>query len=285
MSRSEIPNFSKIDDITSLYRPPQANGNTTPSSPTTDGPCLVVLCTWMAAAPKHIAKYTEGYRTLYPQAEILLIQAPLPAMFFGSDLTGALNYLAQYAEKTELTRRPILLHMFSNGGARNACDLTSRLYELYGRNLVDVMVLDCCPGRGDLKGATNAMAYSLPKQPVVRFLGWYMLYATLCIYLVITIVFGFEDIIIRIRRILNDQKILAKGIPRLYLYSKADALVRSQDVHDHVEEALRAGYLGVREEVFTVAPHCALLNEDASRYWDAVKACCSRAKFGNGSLK
>ncbi len=238
----------------------------------------------MAASPKHIAKYTDGYRRLYPRTEILLIEATMAGMLFsGVDLTFALYFLNTYTKGHGIeatARQPIVLHMFSNGGGKNAMDLTARLHELHGTLPFDAVIFDSCPGLGDIKGGTQAMSFALPKAKVIRFVGWYMLYLTTLLYVLIITVLGLEDVVTRIRRSLNDVNIVSKNVPRLYLYSKGDTLVHHKDVHAHVEDAMGAGYVDVREEVFTTAPHCVLLNEDADRYWNAVMAVCSAGKVG-----
>ena len=84
--------------------------------------------------------------------------------------------------------------------------------------------------------------------------------------------FGIENAISRVRRRLNDNALFPLTTPRLYLYSEGDAMVDFRDVHDHVEEARLQGCTVVREEKFLKAPHCAMLTEDQSRYWNAVRA-------------
>ena len=116
MSKPGIEGFVKLDAITSFYRPVQANGNAhlvrCENSPT-----LIVLCSWMGAAPKHVAKYTKGYQELYPDASILLIESTLHGALFGTDLTAACEFLAPYTKDVD-PEQPILLHMYSNGGTR-----------------------------------------------------------------------------------------------------------------------------------------------------------------------
>ena len=277
MSPSQIPAFVKLSDNASLYWAPQANGDISKSSGTQDEPCLIVICSWMGAAPKHIAKYTDEYRRLYPCADILMIEASVQSMFFRTDLTAALEVLASHVKTTD-TSQPVLLHMFSNGGANNAINLASQLQERHGKVPFHAVVLDSCPGRGEVESGTRAMAFSLPKMPVVRTVGWYALYAITAFYVLVMTTLGVEDVISRLRRVLIDPEVFGKHMPRLYLYSQKDALVDFHHVHEHVEAASQAGYVDVREEVFDTAPHCALINEDADRYWDAVKACFDKAQ-------
>ena len=68
---SSLADFILIGPQTFLYTPPK---------PTRQ---LIILCTWLGAAPKHIAKYTVLYRSIAPNARILLIESTF------SNLTSA----------------------------------------------------------------------------------------------------------------------------------------------------------------------------------------------------
>lgn len=76
LKESRIPGFVQLGDITSLYQPKTGgnNGVATLENKQSE-PDLIVFCSWMSAAPKHIAKYTAGYQRLFPNTAILLIEA------------------------------------------------------------------------------------------------------------------------------------------------------------------------------------------------------------------
>lgn len=59
-----LPDFVHIGPRASLYTPPQpVNGQ------------LVIICTWLGAKGKHIAKYTSLYQRIAPGARILLVES------------------------------------------------------------------------------------------------------------------------------------------------------------------------------------------------------------------
>ena len=71
-----IPGFVKLDDSTSIHRPAITNdGVVATLQDKQQEPDLVVFCSWLSAAPKHIAKYTAGYQKLFPNTAILLVEA------------------------------------------------------------------------------------------------------------------------------------------------------------------------------------------------------------------
>ncbi|KAL9629774.1 MAG: hypothetical protein Q9164_006730, partial [Protoblastenia rupestris] len=61
--------FLSLGPRTSLY---------TPAKPTKGE--LVIMSTWLGAAPKHIAKYTAVYQRIAPGARILLIESAVPIL-------------------------------------------------------------------------------------------------------------------------------------------------------------------------------------------------------------
>ncbi|KAK3715573.1 hypothetical protein LTR37_007061 [Vermiconidia calcicola] len=270
MSQYGMDGFVQLSKIISLYHPPDTNGHALASSPD-NTPGLIIICSWFAAATKHVAKYTTGYRQVFPTASILLIQTSLLETLFGSDLSPACDFLDSYMKGDPDTTRPVLLHMFSNGGANTASWLATRLTKADGRLPFDTLVFDSCPGAKDIVAITRAMSFSLPNQYLLRPIGFYVIFAAGLVYKLFNDATGHEDPITRIRRDFNDTRVFSRYTPRLYLYSKKDILVKFQDVHDHAEDARAKGYATVHEEVFLKAPHCALVNEDEARYWNAVR--------------
>lgn len=279
MSGTLVEGFTELNDITSIYRSDQSG-----QPITTSGPCLIVYCSWMGAAAKHIAKYTNGYRRLFPDASILLIQSTLQNMFVGSDLTAAREVVNSFIKLSNGNDPYIVLHACSNGGARNATWMAERLLETHSSLPFRSLILDCCPGKGDPKTATEAVSLSLPKQRLVRIVGSWALYAAFTAMMVIYTILGWEDSVTEIRRKLNDANVFSNETPRLYVYSENDVLVKWQHVHEHAEDAKEKGY-AVKEERFKKAAHVALLMEDSEKYWKAVQDhICSTRKTRQDEL-
>lgn len=98
---------------------------------------LIILCTWMGAAGKHIDKYTEIYRQNVPTAKILLLKSVVRSMISSyssqqramkSALDAVCRSLNEHntlksgaASSNEKPR--ILLHVMSNGGVNSATNL------------------------------------------------------------------------------------------------------------------------------------------------------------------
>ena len=179
----------------------------TPQNPT--GGQLIILCTWLGAARKHISKYTALYRNLAPGARILLVESNLPIITSSyarqrraikPALSAVLEILAECgigsvpSEKTDAaseksqtvnnsrhsslssnTNQPapqIFLHVFSNGGTTSATQLLLVLKAHLGTPLpLAGLVCDSCPANGTYWRSHEAMVLSLPKDPATRVLG------------------------------------------------------------------------------------------------------------------
>lgn len=173
---SSLADFLLIGPQTFLYTPPK---------PTKQ---LIILCTWLGAARKHVAKYTALYRSIAPNARILLIESSfgnLTSAFFRQQrvvkfapaAAAVLNSLAECepysrphpkeSEKGHLddektnpqVRRSmcsssqvqpkILLHIFSNGGMNSATHLLHALRSRMDEPLaLKGILFDSCPGQG-----------------------------------------------------------------------------------------------------------------------------------------
>ncbi|MCJ1405566.1 hypothetical protein MMC11_008794 [Xylographa trunciseda] len=190
MVTQSLADFTIIGPRTSLYTPPcPISGE------------LIIICTWLGAAHKHVSKYTHLHRRIAPGARILLIESNVPilvssyarqrrciqsAAFLVLDTLAECGYHTPIEHPTssddssppspasEKAPQPpkILLHIFSNGGANTATQLLLALHaRLRGPLPLAGLVCDSCPAKGTYWKSYNAMVLSLPKDPPTRFLG------------------------------------------------------------------------------------------------------------------
>jgi pimeloyl-ACP methyl ester carboxylesterase len=263
--------FEAIGDGISYFRQALQKNNR-------DGPSLVVLCTWMSAARKHIAKYTQQYRQQYPDADILVIESGAAEMIYRSNSSQQLwlqpardvllSHTSQHAQGHG--QRQAILHIFSNGGSQCAIQLVSSLPENIRRQAFSAIIFDSCPGTATHQRAVQALTASMPRSPLTRYLGPPILHVVLCLLYLALFITGAEDGITRIRNQLNDRKLFNPEVPRLYIYSKADKLVPYQDVESHVDDAKTKGYRATGAVLFETSAHCAHAMAHKEQYWEAV---------------
>ena len=289
-----FPNFNRIATRTWLYTPEKK----------VDGQ-LVVICTWLGALPKHIAKYVTIYQAVAPGARILLVESEVSILvssyarqrrFIRPAVDIVLDTLAECPwrcgdrssayvigqQKGPPVQPKILLHTFSNGGTNTLTQLLLALNDPLDRPLpVTGLLLDSSPMKGTYWKDYNAMVLSIP--PSSRFLGAVVVHFLL-VLLQIWIACGNENPASLMRRTILDDDILHRPLDAelndgddgrekgsiCYLYSKADRMTDWTDVRDHAEEAREKGW-NVHEVMFQDSGHCAHLSSSSDKYIAAIR--------------
>lgn len=190
---------------------------------------LVIICTWLGAARKHISKYTTLYKRIAPEARILLIESNVPILVSSyvhqrrqiqCAVSAVLDTLSEceylHDPTTTATRseevRPrlprVALHAFSNGGVNTATQLLIELRKRLDGPLPLVgVVLDSCPAKGTYWRSYNAMVLSLPPGVFSRLLGVLVVHFLLML-LYTWIACGNENPASLMRRTLLDREML-----------------------------------------------------------------------------
>jgi len=274
-----------------LYKPsPLRNGNDSAQISSSRPPGLIVLCAWLDAAPKHVAKYVVKHKVLFPSARILLFFNHRENMLWRPDFIQ-FNRLepALLAVKDFLAQDmcgDILLHVFSNGGAHSATQLTQawRQSGASPRHVpIACEILDSCPSIPNYTLSVHAVIQGLPKGFAIRL---FMIPITV-------VLIGFATLlhIVGIARLSVDKMRYALNDPqgsfvtetvkrRIYVYGKGDQMVPWTDVLAHAEEARRVlGKDKVQTEEFVGSKHVAHAVVDGERYWRLITDAWKRSAF------
>lgn len=275
MSAKPVPKafegFKRLGTSTYLFEPSSAKkyGESAPD--------LILLCSWLDALPKHIAKYTEGYNALYPHTRILLVTTSFLEMSFN----GTKAELARIEPVIEVLLsgppdQKILLEFFSNGGAYTSCYIAREYKARTGRCLpIGAQIQDSSPGQWGYARSISALSMSLPKSFILRWLGYVFLHLFMSWYVVVVRITGQEYFNTVIGRQLNNKMWFDQAAPRLYFYSRTDSMVSWEHIEAHAKEAKVKGYQVTKEE-FVGSAHCGHMMRDPARYWGAVKAVWER---------
>ncbi|BGP15464.1 hypothetical protein JCM10213_000180 [Rhodosporidiobolus nylandii] len=262
-------------------------------------PELVLVSSWMDAQIRHIEKYLASYRELYPTASILLIRSDQRDFYSLGDrlarsLSPAVDLIRAHAARSSSSSSTgaaagpesnILVHVFSNGGCMSLKELNELLRRpasgatradgeprLNGAKQLDgvparCIVFDSCPGHSTLRLTLRAFTAGMKsrwlKLPVMAFFS--LLYGGLKL---IDIILRRPPALTRLSAYLNSPAL--PPVPRLYLYSHADALVPGTDVEAHAAQAKAKG-AQVRMERFDGTAHVAHARKEGERYWAAVE--------------
>lgn len=267
-SMGDEPTFCKLGECMSLYTPQQvAPGQ------------LIILCTWLGAGKKHIAKYVDGYRIIAPRAKFLLIESSV--WIIASPYTRQWEAIRPAAEvvlatladcgnrEIDATNANIMIHTFSNGGTNSATQLLMVLQRQLGHALpVTGILCDSGPARGTYRKSFDSMLLSLPKGLFWRIVG------PVVIMFVANVLFGsqlvgWEKPEKIYRRTLLDAKFVdCKRI--CYAFSKADTHVDWDDITSHANDARRKRW-NVEELEFVGTPHCNHVSKYKIQYFDAMR--------------
>lgn len=284
---------------------------------------LIILCTWLGAARKNVAKYISLHQRIAPGVRILLIESAIPMLISTyarqrrainpavsaiTDVLAECNEYFFYCESAHLNSHvvdagrkipiqqntsstaaspQILLHVFSNGGGNTTAQLLLTLRSRLGSPLpLAGLILDSGPSNGTYGKSYDAMLLSLPPSLLSRLRGPVVVHFIL-IALFAWIAYGNENPATLGRRTLLDPGVIRgvgeKGERRVCLIYSKAD--RMCDWRDVKEHAEESGKRGwrVEEVVFEDSGHCAHLLKDEVRYTKAVRGMREGGDEVNGS--
>ena len=295
--------FQKVTSGVSWYQPDED----LTADNSDDDPTLIIVCSWAFAQPKHIAKYIQAYKEIYPCASILLVQNIIANSIWKPD-SWQMSFFqpaaAKIQEHLSATARPrVLLHAFSNGGSHAAVQLSQACRETCGgmRLPVDALLLDSCPGQPRFAPTIAALTQGIPtKNPLARGVGTILAYAATGATAMMDLLNVYEPAAWKLYRRLNDPDDVfllrslseddasSRIVPRTYLYSKSDQMIMWADVIDHAtiakEKLVAQGVTShevevlVRLEEFPNTAHVNHVKDHSKQYWNTVKETWDKAE-------
>jgi hypothetical protein len=272
----DATSFSNLSRNVSLFTPRDAGKGQ-----------LVIICTWMGAAPKHVAKYSAAYRKIAPTSRILVINCGMEILTTSFPkqresqapavevIQAVLDESAQEAVNKKGATQ-ILLQVFSSGGANSATHLLTALNERLKAPLpLTGLICDSAPARGTYWRRYNAIVHNLPRSLLAKIIGPLVSHI-ICIVLYLALAYYRytppED---TFRNTLLDDKLISSsdgGQNRIcYFASKKDKMVDWLDVRSHAEEARNKGW-DVEEIIFEDTSHVNHMPKHEEQYLMVVKS-------------
>ncbi|XP_075567247.1 transmembrane protein 53 isoform X2 [Pelecanus crispus] len=197
-----------------------------------DGQPVVILLGWAGCQDKYLAKYSA----IYSQKGCTVIRYTAPwRMIFFSEVSGIRSLQTPARRLLELLfdysieNRPVLFHVFSNGGAMLYRYIVEALHthKPFKNLKVAGTIFDSAPGRRNVRGGLRALATVLVPMNVV--LKYFLLFAFATTAVVLRI------LLYPLTRLIHESHydVLLKAPsrwPELYLYSQADAIIKASEV-------------------------------------------------------
>ncbi|XP_031457097.1 transmembrane protein 53 [Phasianus colchicus] len=221
-----------------------------------DGQPVVILLGWAGCQDRHLAKYSAMYSQ--KGCTVIRYTAPWRTIFFAESfgfksLNTPAKRLLELLFDYSIENRPVLFHVFSNGGVMLYRYIIEALHTQQPfKNLkVAGTVFDSAPGRRNLKGALRALATVLASMNVLLRYLLMLTFATAVVLLRI--------LLYPLTRFIHESHYDAllkapSRWPELYLYSQADAIISASDVK-HMADARQQLGVSVKAVDFTDSAH------------------------------
>ncbi|KAM7199026.1 Eukaryotic protein of unknown function (DUF829) domain containing protein [Rhypophila sp. PSN 637] len=290
---NHLPGFTTLSPQVLVQ---DADSTVSPASHT--DPTTVILYSWGDALPKHVSKYVEGYRTLYPAAKIVLIFSPiLKALYttlsvrsktmipvieavFGVGSTTTLVPRLSLARQNCPAAKRVLVQVMSNTGGINFASTLHAYRQLVGPDAppfpVDVMVCDSTPGSTVFMTNIGPWSKALAVG-AASYLPW-PFFVTRALAVVFLAAVNGMAVLMRetsaavfSTAAVNDPHLLDIKARRLYLYSKEDDIIYWQDIEKHAAAAREKGYQVAEGEMFEGTGHVGHLKGHPEQYWRAIR--------------
>ncbi|KAK3350597.1 hypothetical protein B0H65DRAFT_455225 [Neurospora tetraspora] len=287
------PGFKRLTEQIYLQEAP-ASSSMPLLSPSSD-PTTILLYGWGDARPKHLAKYVDGYRALFPAAKFVVVLCPILRCLYQtlearskamtpviSACFGSLESAADrksVVEASPTNNNRILVQVMSNTGGMYFAATLNAYRQRFGEEAFPhhMLVLDSTPGSTSfLQNAgpwSRAMALGASASGYLPGLPFMVTQALACMFLAALHGFGWligaSSAAAYSVAAVNNEELCERGARRLYVYSKEDDIIYWKDIEKHAAQARQRGY-EVDMDMFEGTLHVGHMRQHPEQYWGAV---------------
>ena len=285
MASGTLEGFQRMSKRVYKYDPADGNGQRVdanqkmPVSASDGSPSTILIFGWADANIRHLAKFTDGYRRLFPSAKIVLVTAETMETFFGSQKTAQSHVRSTMSEVFDHKdgSGKVLIHVFSNSGGINLEAAYLTYHELHSTSEplpATGVIFDSTPGgkffwKEFPRWSRGVYAGLAPVVPLPGFITMAFAWTWVLLVMGMPMLLGYENTVSRVSRFVNDPRNI-KDSGRLYLYSKVDPLIDWRNVEDAAAKATANGF-DVHLARFEDSKHCAHMRMYPEKYWGAVR--------------
>ncbi|KAL2801830.1 hypothetical protein BJX63DRAFT_416507, partial [Aspergillus granulosus] len=245
----------------------------------------LIIFAWGDAQPKHVTKYADGFRALYPSAKQIAVLSPIYKALWrtmGQRIEAMKPILDEVFDPTtckgdDHDGSGILVHVMSNTGGIAYAATLHAYRNKYGRPFPhQLVVLDSTPGSTDLtfenmKRFALAMALGTAKWFPWPFFVTRGLWAMFLYVLnLMEKVLGRTSAGAESVRTVETPELASMDTRRLYLYGKQDGIILWSDIEKHVAKIRDRGWK-YDCHVFEESGHVDHMRKSPVVYWKAVQ--------------
>ncbi|KAM0543810.1 hypothetical protein ACHAPJ_012117 [Fusarium lateritium] len=282
--RDIFPSFTALSDRVFVR-----HGEASASAASTVGqPRAIIIYAWGDALPKHVLKFADGYRQLYPQAKQIAVLAPISKGFLdhvdkrSKEMHPVIH--EAFPEGTpDASNNSVICHVMSNSGCGNYAATLNAYKDLYNRPLAhQLTVWDSAPGDPtftweNLKCWSNAMAIG-----TASWFPW-PVFVTRCIWGLFLSAIHFHDYVtgreptpIFSKRVCLDESYETKQSSRLFLYGKDDIMIPWQQIEQNIADFRKNGFQSDAVQ-FQGSGHVGHMRENPEKYWGSIEEAWAKA--------
>jgi hypothetical protein len=290
---SYFPGFRAVSD--QIFVRDADSAPETPTLSNADSVKVLVIFAWGDAQPKHVTKYADGFRSLYPRAKQLAVLSPIYKAIWrtmGQRIEAMKPILDEVFpctsdEKEQHDGSGVLIHVMSNTGGIAYAATLHAYRNKYGRPFPHrLAVLDSTPGSTDLtlanmKRFALAMALGTAKWFPWPFFVTRGLWAVFLYVLnLIEKVLGRTSAGAESVRTVETPELASVATRRLYLYGKEDRIILWTDIEKHVAKVRERGWKSDCQ-LFEGSGHVDHMRKSPVAYWKAIQDAWDASKASN----
>ncbi|KKF94699.1 hypothetical protein CFO_g2921 [Ceratocystis platani] len=282
-----FPGFTRITDQIYVHKPQATRDSITPTS----GPRVIIIYGWGDGLPRHVSKYTDGFRTLFPNATIIAVLSPIfkaltQSLTARSQNMGQLLDIAYPADATYTASSPedaVLVHAMSNTGAINYTATIHAYKQRFGRPMpCRLLSHDSMPGSVKLTWENMPRWSRAMALGTAAFFPWpfFVTQGIWGLFLAVNEfghwIAGAETAPVTAARLTVDEEFTDKNMVKLFMYSKEDEIIYWEDVEAAMAHSLQKGYK-VESEIFTGSGHVGHMRQSPEKYWKLIQETWEKA--------
>jgi hypothetical protein len=277
---------SSFSDYTAVNKQIYVRPSDSPDSIPSTSPTIIILYSWGDSNPKHVIKYADGYRTLYPHARLVIVFGPI-LKAITQTLETRTKTMAPVIDAAfgpsqgpeEHRKERVMITAMSNTGGINAASTLHAYRRRFGVPMPHrLLICDSTPGSSDFFPNVGRWSRAMALG-AARFFPWpFVVTQGIAVFFLAALhglcwVFRIQSAAEFSVEAVSDASeggLSSLDAGKLYLYSRDDEIILWSDIEEHAAQARERGF-DVQLELFEGTPHVGHMKVHTEQYWGAIE--------------